>query len=347
MQRRTILPHSFKPNLEQLERREQPSVTAAPAGAVVSRPLPEVAVLDKGEANDSRGGALNFGTIGPATKSKTGSVGGSDPRDYYKFRAPHGSAEIKLTGLKQDIDFEVLRSNGTRFRTASRGGNKSESETVKLAGGTYYIKVYPGVKGARSDYKLSVREVVPSGAAIFEAVKPLINALLPTLEDEVERELENAPAADLGGQSVDILSANVNLNNLRRAGDQIKLDVDLDGRVRAEGSEDLFDPFFGRKIGSVSGEARAVFTAHATITIAYEDGALSARASTGPGQRATISDIRVDRISNFGGAVARALGDALVSAADAFAPQLRINIEAAIRENVVDRINERLENLKI
>ena len=89
--------------------------------------------------------------------SITGSVGGSDTNDYYKFVAPGtGIATFALTGLSQDVDLKLLNSSGSiiGYSNDSDSGNENISQGL-TAGQTYYIQVDP-YGTAASNYSLSV-----------------------------------------------------------------------------------------------------------------------------------------------------------------------------------------------
>ncbi|MFZ2220412.1 MAG: pre-peptidase C-terminal domain-containing protein, partial [Rhodoferax sp.] len=91
------------------------------------------------------------------TTSITGSVGGSDTNDYYKFVAPGtGIATFSLTGLSQDIDLILLNSSGTAMRNSTNGGANSENISQGIiAGQTYFVQVDP-YNAAVSNYSLSM-----------------------------------------------------------------------------------------------------------------------------------------------------------------------------------------------
>ena len=89
--------------------------------------------------------------------SITGSVGGSDTNDYYKFVAPGtGIATFALTGLSQDVDLRLRNSSGSSigYSNVWYSGNENISKGL-TAGQTYYIQVDP-YGTAASNYSLSV-----------------------------------------------------------------------------------------------------------------------------------------------------------------------------------------------
>ncbi|MDG3008293.1 pre-peptidase C-terminal domain-containing protein [Paludisphaera mucosa] len=144
------------PTIDALDRRDLPS--ASPATAALGGRTPGLVPA----SNDSRSEAVDLGSI-RGTETRTGQVGGSDSRDYYRFEAKRGRLEVRLTGLSADLDFELLDSRGDRIGSAARNpGSRSESKGYTLGGGTYYVKVYPGVDDARSDYSLSLKSTPAS-----------------------------------------------------------------------------------------------------------------------------------------------------------------------------------------
>lgn len=156
-----LRPHrGLKPAIDTLDHRDLPS--AAPASAAL-RALSASATVRI--MNDSLSDASNLGSI-TGTKTQSSSVGGTnDPRDYYRFTAQRGKLEIRLSGLSADLDFELLNGGGGRIGSAAeRSGTQTETKNYTLAGGTYYVKVYPGTSSARSNYSLRLK-ATPSSTA--------------------------------------------------------------------------------------------------------------------------------------------------------------------------------------
>src|SRR6185312_6175539 len=111
---------ALSPALDVLDRRDLPSASPMAAALGGGRPEGNVRIL-----NDTRSEATNLGAIS-GTQIRTGSVGGSDPRDYYRFEAQRGRLEVRLTGLDADLDFELLKSNGNRIGSAAeKSGTQS------------------------------------------------------------------------------------------------------------------------------------------------------------------------------------------------------------------------------
>jgi hypothetical protein len=111
------------------------------------------------EPNNTRGTADFVRSFGVGTHSKTvyGNTGsGSDLHDWARFTlSGRTSGTIQLSGMTQDLDLELYNSSGTRIDRSIRSGKSTDTITLKsLAAGTYYVRVTPGVTGARSAYAL-------------------------------------------------------------------------------------------------------------------------------------------------------------------------------------------------
>jgi ELWxxDGT repeat protein len=85
-------------------------------------------------------------------------IGPSDPADVYKFTlAAASSFSLNLTGLTQNLDVELLDSNGALLPPASNNaGTTPEALTRNLAAGTYYIRVFQGASNQNSNYALAI-----------------------------------------------------------------------------------------------------------------------------------------------------------------------------------------------
>ncbi|MCM2375107.1 PPC domain-containing protein [Aporhodopirellula aestuarii] len=112
--------------------------------------------------NNTMSTAVSMGVAKGSVLTQNGSVGGSDPVDYFKFttgsQRTSGSVRttIELSGLRQDLDIFVYNSQGTQIASGRRGGTQSESVTVNLnQNQTYFVKVSP-YNSAVSTYTLKV-----------------------------------------------------------------------------------------------------------------------------------------------------------------------------------------------
>jgi Ca2+-binding RTX toxin-like protein len=108
------------------------------------------------DAGNTMGAAYSLSGSSGLT-SITGSVGGSDADDYYKFVAPNtGTATFALSGLSQDIDLRLLNSSGSVVKFSENSGTSNENISLSVAAGqTYYIRVDPD-QTAVSNYSISV-----------------------------------------------------------------------------------------------------------------------------------------------------------------------------------------------
>jgi hypothetical protein len=127
--------------------------------------------------NDTFATAENIGALTGRSVTRTGSVGSNDLRDYWKFTLSRTqTVTIRLSGLAADIDVALYDASGRELTSGSAGGTTSEAIARVLGSGTYYVKVYPGVTGASSNYRMSLNAFDPgndvrSGATDFGTVK--------------------------------------------------------------------------------------------------------------------------------------------------------------------------------
>ena len=107
--------------------------------------------------NDTMASAINIGTVAQSV-SRTGSVGGTDPVDFYRFRvASSGTSTIQLNGLSRDVDIYVLDSAGNQLARGANGGTAAENVSVFLnIGRDYFLKVVPFGSGAASNYQFQI-----------------------------------------------------------------------------------------------------------------------------------------------------------------------------------------------
>lgn len=133
-----------------------PSVPVVPVVPVVDAGDDYVDGIYIGDASNSRSRA----TIFSGNSNISGTIGGSDSDDYYKFIAPaRGVAQFELSGLSSDVDLFLLDSSGNVLDASTNGGTSGESIDFDIsAGSTYYLQVNP--YDGSSDYSLSV--IMPS-----------------------------------------------------------------------------------------------------------------------------------------------------------------------------------------
>lgn len=121
--------------------------------------------------------ALNLGSLANSPASYSGSVGGTDKNDYFRFTLNDSrNVSINLSGLAGDLDVTLLDGQGNPLAD-SKGqplvdptkttvspltaphatGTTSEAiNFFSLKAGSYTIRVYQGETNASSDYNLSV-----------------------------------------------------------------------------------------------------------------------------------------------------------------------------------------------
>lgn len=82
----------------------------------------------------------------------------ADLQDYFRFELTTASAlRINLSGLSQDIDFQLLDAAGRVIQTAGVSGNSIENMlTSTLAVGTYYLRVFAFGAQLTSNYDLTI-----------------------------------------------------------------------------------------------------------------------------------------------------------------------------------------------
>jgi hypothetical protein len=109
--------------------------------------------------NDTMAGATPLGNIFSTQRWVSGRVGAGNPADWFSFTPSAGAGNyvrISLVSLTQDIDVELLDSNGNVVASSTNSGNSSEYLQVPVVNGRqYFIRVYP-YNSAVSNYSLSV-----------------------------------------------------------------------------------------------------------------------------------------------------------------------------------------------
>lgn len=105
------------------------------------------------------GSAKDLGVLGTKSTSNW-IVNGADDDDYYKFTvAQPGNIVVKVTGLKADLDVELLNSGGSLLTHSVNGGRTDENITFNTTtGGVFYVHVIHGDAAhlTTSPYTLSI-----------------------------------------------------------------------------------------------------------------------------------------------------------------------------------------------
>jgi hypothetical protein len=99
-----------------------------------------------------------LGTLS-GTQTFQGSVGPSNPNDFYSFTlASQKTFSLLMNGLSADADVQLLNSAGVVIDSSSNSGTTPESINTVLAAGTYYVRVVP-YHTASTSYSLSLTAV--------------------------------------------------------------------------------------------------------------------------------------------------------------------------------------------
>lgn len=96
-----------------------------------------------GEPGDTFDDARWLGSLaGPRNLEE--SVGGEDPADYYRFRLDaDAEVDIRLNGLRADIDLYLFDSDGRQMARSWNGNSRDESLHLSLDAGEYVVLVKP------------------------------------------------------------------------------------------------------------------------------------------------------------------------------------------------------------
>lgn len=110
------------------------------------------------EPNNTSGTAdrISFGS-GYHSRTFYGSTGsGSDTQDWLRVNLNgRTSGTITLSGMTQDLDLELYNSSGVRIARSVKSGIRTDAINLNnLADGAYFVRVVPGITGARSAYAL-------------------------------------------------------------------------------------------------------------------------------------------------------------------------------------------------
>jgi hypothetical protein len=90
------------------------------------------------------------------TQTFQGSVGPSNPNDFYSFTlASQKTFNLLMNGLSADADVQLLNSAGAVIDSSQNSGTTPESINTVLAAGTYYVRVLPYLSASTS-YSLSL-----------------------------------------------------------------------------------------------------------------------------------------------------------------------------------------------
>jgi ELWxxDGT repeat protein/VCBS repeat-containing protein len=101
--------------------------------------------------------ALNLGNNLSGNATYRDGVSQIDRNDYYRFSLGSASSvSVGLTNLTDNLDLELLDSNGVVLQSATLLNAASESILQTLNAGTYYLRVYPANNAVSSTYALGL-----------------------------------------------------------------------------------------------------------------------------------------------------------------------------------------------
>ncbi len=105
----------------------------------------------------STGAALDLGSLS-GLRRYADSLSSKDRADVLSFNvANRGNFNLALTGLKSNIDVQLLGSDGQVLATSDNGGKASEHISRFLMDGDYFIRIYAGSKFKSSAYRLQLQ----------------------------------------------------------------------------------------------------------------------------------------------------------------------------------------------
>lgn len=91
-----------------------------------------------------------------------GTIAPANDIDYYKFTTnAYGGIAVYLTNLPANYDLAVFNSSGAQIGISQNKGSKSETVSLTVNAGDYYVKVYPKgtANSATSCYTLKVQTI--------------------------------------------------------------------------------------------------------------------------------------------------------------------------------------------
>ena len=111
---------------------------------------------DPGETFDTAKNMGYFGGMISISYSTTGSVGNSDPIDFYEFTiGATRELDIGLDGLTANADLRVYDSSSQLLGASENYNSQAENLSGTLSAGTYYIEVFSD-DGVETNYNLTL-----------------------------------------------------------------------------------------------------------------------------------------------------------------------------------------------
>jgi hypothetical protein len=128
-------------------------------------------------------------------------VSKGDRNDYFRLRLKAAApVDVKLYGMTDDADLQLLDGNGKVIQTSARAGTRSEIITRTLAAGTYYLRTYYSYASS-TQYYLRVSSTVatpplPDNAGNSIDAATYIGILAPPLSATFNDALDETDAND-------------------------------------------------------------------------------------------------------------------------------------------------------
>jgi pimeloyl-ACP methyl ester carboxylesterase len=111
----------------------------------------------------STGAAADLGDLN-GLRRYADSLSKSDRADFFQFSvADKGNFNLALTGLKSNVDVQLLNDNGIVLATSAKKGKVSEKISRFITGGNYFIRVYSGKGFKSSAYHMQLQADVNWG----------------------------------------------------------------------------------------------------------------------------------------------------------------------------------------
>jgi pimeloyl-ACP methyl ester carboxylesterase len=145
-----------------------PNSSPMPGGSVGNVEIIAEPIDSPSDPNGTLGTAENWGVFSDRSKDEPNFIGyNGNQNDFFRFHLDNRSnVNLRLDGLSADADLELLDRNGNRVDNNARSENSGTSvDSVSriLQPGDYYVRVYPGVSGAKTNYNLTLSGVTLSG----------------------------------------------------------------------------------------------------------------------------------------------------------------------------------------
>jgi VCBS repeat-containing protein len=172
-------------------------------GGSISR---DVAVTLTGAADavaDSNGTFASAQSI-TLGSSRSDSVGGAgDASDYFRFAASaSGTVTLSLIGLGADIDIAAYNSGQSQIAISKKSGTANDQLHFSVtADQTYYVKTFPGISGASSNYMLSTDFEAPWSRPIALQQYPLAGT--PVVTQGYGGDTSHGEGSDLGSARIE------------------------------------------------------------------------------------------------------------------------------------------------